>query len=155
MPSPGSSATPRYDFARKPNAVIVNLGTNDSAPGDPGTAYEDAYVTFLRKVRSHYADAWIFLTIGTMTSDPMLTTRSCGPDGKFAGAWKFTWYTPAKPGAKPANWTGTEIPAIVTCTVPCANASAGDPTASNRTPAGDGRRQGANEPSRASGSESA
>ncbi|HWA73071.1 MAG TPA: SGNH/GDSL hydrolase family protein [Polyangiaceae bacterium] len=70
----GSSATPRYDFARKPNAVIVNLGTNDSAPGDPGTAYEDAYVTFLRKVRSHYADAWIFLTIGTMTSDPMLTT---------------------------------------------------------------------------------
>jgi lysophospholipase L1-like esterase len=70
----GSAASPRYDFARKPAAVIVNLGTNDSAPGDPGKAYEDAYVTFLGKVRSHYADAWIFLTIGTMTADPMLTT---------------------------------------------------------------------------------
>jgi hypothetical protein len=28
----------------------------------------------LRKVREKYANAWIFLTIGSMTSDPMLTT---------------------------------------------------------------------------------
>ena len=41
--------------------------------GDPGQPYEDAYVAFLRTVRGHYPAAWIFLTIGPMTSDPMLS----------------------------------------------------------------------------------
>jgi hypothetical protein len=70
----GHVATPRYTFARQVDAVLVNLGTNDSSQSDPGTPYEDAYVAFLRTVRSHYASAWIFLTIGPMTTDPMLGT---------------------------------------------------------------------------------
>jgi lysophospholipase L1-like esterase len=70
----GTNATPAWSFVRKADAVLVNLGTNDSAPGDPGQPYEDAYVAFLETVRGHYPDAWIFLTIGPMTSDPMLTT---------------------------------------------------------------------------------
>jgi hypothetical protein len=70
----GTNATPAWSFARKADAVLVDLGTNDSAPGDPGQPYEDAYVAFLKTVRGHYPDAWIFLTIGPMTSDPMLTT---------------------------------------------------------------------------------
>ena len=72
----GSQNTPRWDFARKPDAVVVNLGTNDSAGtmGDPGVPYENAYVAFLRTVRSRYPNAWIFLTLGPMTSDPLLTT---------------------------------------------------------------------------------
>ena len=41
--------------------------------GDPGQPYEDAYVVFLRTVRGHYPSAWIFLTIGPMTTDPLLT----------------------------------------------------------------------------------
>jgi hypothetical protein len=70
----GAEATPAWTFDRKANAVLVNLGTNDSAMGDPGQPYEDAYVAFLHTVRGHYPGAWIFLTVGPMTSDPMLTT---------------------------------------------------------------------------------
>jgi hypothetical protein len=70
----GTSATPAWTFARKADAVLIDLGTNDSGPGDPGQPYEDAYVAFLKTVRGHYPAAWIFLTIGPMTSDPMLTT---------------------------------------------------------------------------------
>jgi lysophospholipase L1-like esterase len=70
----GTEASPTWAFTRKPDAVVINLGTNDSAPGDPGTAYETAYLAFLRRVRGHYPSAWIFLTIGPMTDEPMLTT---------------------------------------------------------------------------------
>jgi hypothetical protein len=69
----GTQAAPAWDFVRLPDAVLINLGTNDSAMGDPGKPYEDAYVAFLHTVRGHYPDAWIFLTIGPMTSDPTLT----------------------------------------------------------------------------------
>jgi lysophospholipase L1-like esterase len=69
----GTENAPKWNFARKADAVLINLGTNDSAMGDPGKPYEDAYVAFLRTVRGHYPDAWIFLTIGPMTSDPTLT----------------------------------------------------------------------------------
>ncbi len=69
----GTQSSPTWDFARKADAVIIDLGTNDSAQGDPGQPYEDAYVAFLHSVRGHYPDAWIFLTLGPMTSDPTLT----------------------------------------------------------------------------------
>jgi lysophospholipase L1-like esterase len=55
-----------WHFERKASAVVVNLGTNDWALGDPGTAYETAYVAFIGTVREHYPDAYIFLTIGSM-----------------------------------------------------------------------------------------
>jgi lysophospholipase L1-like esterase len=70
----GTQASPPWSFAPQPDAVLINLGTNDSATGDPGQAYEDGYVTFLKNVRSHYPNAWILLTMGPMTSDPMLTS---------------------------------------------------------------------------------
>jgi lysophospholipase L1-like esterase len=69
----GTQASPAWSFAPQPDAVIVNLGTNDSAMGDPGQPFEDAYVAFLRTVRSRYPSAWIFLTIGPMTADPPLS----------------------------------------------------------------------------------
>jgi lysophospholipase L1-like esterase len=71
----GTQSTPKWDFARKADAVVINLGTNDSGgtQGDPGQPYEDAYVAFLKTIRGHYPNAWIFLTIGPMTSDPVLT----------------------------------------------------------------------------------
>jgi lysophospholipase L1-like esterase len=63
-----------WAFTRKPDAVLVNLGTNDvGAGGDPGAPFETAYVSFLGVVRGHYPSAWIFLTMGPMTSDPELT----------------------------------------------------------------------------------
>jgi lysophospholipase L1-like esterase len=67
-----STAT-KWDFKRQADAVVINLGTNDAGPGDPGTPYEDAYVAFLHTIRGHYPNAWIFLTMGPMTSDPLLT----------------------------------------------------------------------------------
>jgi hypothetical protein len=69
----GTQNAPKWDFARKADAVLINLGTNDSAMGDPGQPFETAYVAFLHTVRGHYPGAWIFLTIGPMTSDPTLT----------------------------------------------------------------------------------
>ena len=44
------------------------------------------------------------------------TLRTIGivfPLGALAGIWKFTWYRPTKPGAKPEKETGTEVPANV------------------------------------------
>ncbi len=69
----GTQSTSKWDFKRQADAVVINLGTNDSGPGDPGQPYEDAYVAFLRLVRGHYPNAWIFVTLGPMTADPLLT----------------------------------------------------------------------------------
>jgi lysophospholipase L1-like esterase len=68
----GTEAGSAWNFERKPDVVLVNLGTNDGSKGDPGSAYEDSYVAFLHTVRGHYPGAWIFLTLGPMTSPPLL-----------------------------------------------------------------------------------
>ncbi len=68
------SNSPAWSFAPKPDAVVIDLGTNDSSSSDPGKPYETAYVSFLQTVRSHYPNAWIFLAIGPMTGEPTLTT---------------------------------------------------------------------------------
>lgn len=70
----GTQARPSWVFLQQPDAVLINLGTNDSAKGDPGKPYEDEYVKLVGTVRSHNPTAWIFLTIGPMTAEPMLTT---------------------------------------------------------------------------------
>ena len=62
-----------WSFEPKASVVVINLGTNDWATGDPGTSYETAYQSFIGNVRSHYPDAWIFLTIGSMVGEPGLT----------------------------------------------------------------------------------
>jgi lysophospholipase L1-like esterase len=64
-----------WGFARQPDAVLVNLGTNDAGAGggsDPGAAFETAGVAFIGTLRTRYPQARIFLTIGTMTSEPLL-----------------------------------------------------------------------------------
>jgi len=48
------------------DAVVINLGTNDFNPGDPGNAYTMALGTFVDTVRGRYPDAWIFCAVGTM-----------------------------------------------------------------------------------------
>jgi lysophospholipase L1-like esterase len=69
----GTTDTTTWSFSRKADVVVINLGTNDWSSSDPGTPFETAYVSFIAKVRSHYPDAWIFLTIGSMLDDPALT----------------------------------------------------------------------------------
>ena len=51
-----------WDFALyQPQAVVINLGTNDFGSGDPGTPYETAYVSFVQTIRQKYADAYFIL----------------------------------------------------------------------------------------------
>lgn len=63
------SNSPRWSFARVPDALIINLGTNDWNGGDPGTSFETAYLNFIEQVREHYPDTLILLTIGPTLED--------------------------------------------------------------------------------------
>ncbi|MDB4934159.1 MAG: Endoglucanase precursor [Labilithrix sp.] len=66
-----------FDGAPAPDAVIVNLGTNDflGASGRPLdlAAFEDAYVRFMRHVRDVYPKAFVFLV-----TSPMLKGETAG-----------------------------------------------------------------------------
>jgi len=62
----GTTATPAWDFRTQPQLVVINLGTNDFSPGDPGSAYTTALGGFVDSVRARYPGAWIFCAIGTM-----------------------------------------------------------------------------------------
>jgi lysophospholipase L1-like esterase len=63
-----NDAAPIWDFHIQPNAVVINLGTNDISnnKGDPGTAFRDTYLALLGTVRSHYPDAWIVCLIAPL-----------------------------------------------------------------------------------------
>jgi lysophospholipase L1-like esterase len=67
---------PAWDFHIEPQAVIINLGTNDISnnKGDPGTAFRDTYVSLLATVRGKYPDAFIMGIIGPLLSGADLTT---------------------------------------------------------------------------------
>lgn len=71
IPTDGSST---WDFAWKPDAIVVNLGTNDFAMGDPGQPFVTAYEAFVATIRTHYPSAYVFLMIGPMTGGNDLTT---------------------------------------------------------------------------------
>jgi lysophospholipase L1-like esterase len=59
------SAAPAWDFARQPQAVIINLGTNDisNGKGDPGTPFRDGYRALVQTIRAHYPDAHVVCII--------------------------------------------------------------------------------------------
>lgn len=69
----GAKTEPLWPFTRQADAVVVNLGTNDAAQGDPGDAFETAYLSFLETVRGRYPSAWIFVALGPITNEPLLT----------------------------------------------------------------------------------
>jgi lysophospholipase L1-like esterase len=71
-----NDATPTWDFHIEPDAVVVNLGTNDISndKGDPGTPFETAYLGLLQTVRAHYPHAYIVCLIGPLLSGSDLTT---------------------------------------------------------------------------------
>jgi hypothetical protein len=53
-----------WSFRATPQAVVVNLGKNDFAVGDPGSALVDGYVTFSRELRQRYPEALIVIATG-------------------------------------------------------------------------------------------
>jgi lysophospholipase L1-like esterase len=60
-------ATSAWDFsAFVPDAVVINLGTNDFAKGDPMQAFQTTYTTFVTGLRGHYPKARFYLAVGSM-----------------------------------------------------------------------------------------
>ena len=58
-----------WDFSKYvPDAVVINLGTNDFAQGDPTTAFQTTYTQFVTDLRGHYPKARFFLAVGSMLS---------------------------------------------------------------------------------------
>jgi len=64
----GRAGKTPWTFLPKPDAVVINLGTNDidNGKGDPGRPFEDVYLRFLEKLRARYPNAFVFLSIGPM-----------------------------------------------------------------------------------------
>ncbi|GAA4730900.1 cellulose binding domain-containing protein [Phytohabitans rumicis] len=51
---------PAWDFGRyQADAVVINIGTNDTSHGVSGATFQSTYVTFLRNVRAKYPNAAI------------------------------------------------------------------------------------------------
>ena len=65
-----------WDFHIEPQAVVINLGTNDISnnKGDPGQAFQDTYVALLQTVRTNYPHAYIVCIIGPLLSGGDLQT---------------------------------------------------------------------------------
>jgi hypothetical protein len=59
-PEPGSI----WSFRATPQAVVINLGKNDLATGDPGTPFVDAYAAFAGTLRARYPGALIVAATG-------------------------------------------------------------------------------------------
>jgi lysophospholipase L1-like esterase len=71
-----NTATPVWDFHVEPQAVVINLGTNDisAGKGDPGDAFRDTYVTLLATIRAYYPHAFIICIIAPLLNGSELTT---------------------------------------------------------------------------------
>jgi hypothetical protein len=62
-----SDETSRWDFSKyTPAAVVVLLGTNDFAKGDPGQPFVDTYSKFMADLRSYYPLARFYLAVSPM-----------------------------------------------------------------------------------------
>jgi len=57
-----------WSFGWQPDAVVINLGTNDfSTDGDPTeTQFVSTYVTFLEKMRARYPNAMVMCTVAPL-----------------------------------------------------------------------------------------
>ena len=71
-----NAATPAWDFRVAPQAVVINLGTNDisNGKGDPGTPFRDAYLGLVQNIRTKYPQALIVCLIGPLLSGSELDT---------------------------------------------------------------------------------
>jgi lysophospholipase L1-like esterase len=71
-----TDSTSTWNFSYIPDAVIINLGSNDFSKGDPGQPFLNAYEAFVADLRTHYANANFFLVIGPLlTGNDLATAR--------------------------------------------------------------------------------
>jgi len=67
-------ATSTWGFTTPPpDVVVVNLGSNDFAAGDPGDAFVQAYTMFLLTLRQHYPDAYVLCVLPPTMEEPNRT----------------------------------------------------------------------------------
>jgi hypothetical protein len=80
LPSEASSV---WDFSLIPDAVVINLGTNDFSTDDDPSAelFQDSYSVLLARIRGHYPDAYILCTVGPMLSGADLQAARDGIAG--------------------------------------------------------------------------
>lgn len=71
-----NQASSAWDFRVQPQAVVVNLGTNDISnnKGNPGAPFQTAYTGLLEVIRAHNPAALILCVIGPMLSGGDLST---------------------------------------------------------------------------------
>jgi hypothetical protein len=56
-----------WDFSKWiPQAVVINLGTNDFSAGDPGQPFVDAYLKFVTDMRGRYPTTLLYLATSPM-----------------------------------------------------------------------------------------
>jgi lysophospholipase L1-like esterase len=65
-----------WSFAWQPDAVVINLGTNDYSTGKNPTddAFVEAYRGLLERIRTVYPKAFVISTLGPLLSGSALTT---------------------------------------------------------------------------------
>jgi lysophospholipase L1-like esterase len=65
-----NDAKSTWTFDWMPDAVVINLGTNDySTDNDPSDAeFVSTYAALLERIRGYYPEAWILCTVGPLLS---------------------------------------------------------------------------------------
>ena len=73
-------ASLEWDFSNyTPDVIVINLGTNDASyakTNEKKAEFEEGYIEFLKKVRSHNPDAFIFCSYGVMGVDIATNIRN-------------------------------------------------------------------------------
>jgi lysophospholipase L1-like esterase len=83
LPAKDNRAT--WDFSKFiPDAVVINLGTNDFSKADPGMIFQTTYTTFVTDLRGHYPKARLFLAVGPMLSGDQYTAAKGYLNGVIA-----------------------------------------------------------------------
>jgi lysophospholipase L1-like esterase len=95
---PGDAASV-WDFSVAPDAVVINLGTNDFSTGDdpPQAVFVPAYLGLLERVREGYPDAFILATVGNLLAGQDI------PDARAAIAAAVSQFQ-ARGGDRIAIW---------------------------------------------------
>ncbi len=75
-----SSSSAAWDFSVQPDAVVINLGTNDfSTDGDPSPdLFAGEYESFLSHLREVYPDTFILCTVGNLLNGDDLAAARAG-----------------------------------------------------------------------------
>jgi lysophospholipase L1-like esterase len=69
----GDQANSTWDYhSWIPDAVVINLGSNDFQQGDPGQPFVTTYTAFVRRLRGYYPNALIICAVGPKLSGSQL-----------------------------------------------------------------------------------